>query len=836
MKINNGRQHNGQLLTHLIAGFFFLLITLQITSAYSFDWPEYLFEDQFEKGDPFAWTYVPKENVIGDILTIQSDIRHSGKYSAKFFNKGSLTKAYSDKETNIDIVYYRAWFYLGSDFELASGSYAEFVASARTGVGKKIKIAIRNSAGKYLLYLRPPGNAVGTTELVKNRWYCLEARINHSGESDTTGEVTVWLNGIEEISADSLTIYPVANEIRAGLFQRNTGSLYLDDIKVDTKRINYQENNITLIHPDFLGKEGVSVIAIFTGDEDTDTLSATLTKAGQATGQEIFSQSGNLHGRIKFPINLKALDRAEYTLTLKLKGSSNQIKAETSHTFTNTFDVNMLVSIDEDGFILLDGKRFFPISPFALNKSKIADWAFKYCNILYGTDWANDGPEHSSVYMTLGQEFDMITFGPMHDDRWTNGDGTRPVTSADITGYINGLKNHPGNGFWSFLEEPIFKHYYADEQKQWWDLVKQHDPSRLNHVNYMGVFYHSMHNAGWNTKLQHCVYPYLVADIYGFDVYPVEYELDYSTLAKASDNAHNWNYGLIPYFAFVQTADVRSGKGGTPTPEQVKLITWLPIIHHAKGINWFHYTGVTPPENMAIMAEFTDTMKDLSPVVLQNSANIAVTTNAASKGTRIDTMIKEYNGNYYLFAARVAKRISTQEPVSINIDIKIETPENFSQVQIYNRYDRLTENHGSATATNNFSFQLTQTPVDPGTVHIAGKKDDNWMLMFDDGQGNIYRNYNYIKGKGKYNAGTINYATGEITFTFVNSYTGNPVNIPAGTDNLKVSYVPLRNAINLPAVDKTFTDTFTTEDVHIYRIDMSNGPAVPTGLTLKKTN
>ncbi len=162
-----------------------------------------------------------------------------------------------------------------------------------------------------------------------------------------------------------------------------------------------------------------------------------------------------------------------------------------------------------------------------------------------------------------------------------------------------------------------------------------------------------------------------VVDVYGFDYYPVDWGTPHSRgatfarLAAGLDKLRAEIGDMAPFMSFVETADIRETPYATPwapTAAQLKMIIWLNVVHGVKGINWFHYFGVTPRKLSGDdgVRRLDDRLHARpagrsSPVVLEAEPSITVT--AAPDEGRIDTMVRQYGGRTFLFAVRISEMV-----------------------------------------------------------------------------------------------------------------------------------------------------------------------------------
>jgi hypothetical protein len=245
---------------------------------------------------------------------------------------------------------------------------------------------------------------------------------------------------------------------------------------------------------------------------------------------------------------------------------------------------------------------------------------------------------------------------------------------------------------------------------------------------------------------------------------------------------------------------------------------WLALVHGAKCINWFQYFEVLPPENFGVMAEFLELVTALTPVILGPDPTRTVTDNANIRGQRVETMIRETDTDIYIFAIRLTEPesewVETPEPESISVQFTISNldPSYAMAFDDFELKRKIYENHIQVSGTRQ-QFTLSQTPILPGSLIIAGLTNDSqpWAYTFDKGDGHLYHN-------GLTPCGTVDYTTGNIDVTLIPA---NSSTIIPGNNNLCASYTPVRAARALSIGSSTFQDNFSREALHIYRIPKS---------------
>jgi len=253
--------------------------------------------------------------------------------------------------------------------------------------------------------------------------------------------------------------------------------------------------------------------------------------------------------------------------------------------------------------------------------------------------------------------------------------------------------------------------------RSWTYKCHELDPQHLVKTGLAGPpWVHTDEEDWWSGRRRKYAYPYNadqfgakvhVTDVYGLDYYPFDWlsphhhDASFEKMARALDAMKADTYNLVPFFSAIETTDINESPYPTPwypTPEHLKMIMWLNVVHGAKGIVWFHYFKGTPADNFTAMADFVDDITTLTPVILGPATDRTVSidvdyskgiwtsgtaysldnevqfgnacysctaahtgSEATKPGTgidwhdywvvedRVDTMIRDYNGKVYLF-------------------------------------------------------------------------------------------------------------------------------------------------------------------------------------------
>jgi hypothetical protein len=150
-------------------------------------------------------------------------------------------------------------------------------------------------------------------------------------------------------------------------------------------------------------------------------------------------------------------------------------------------------------------------------------------------------------------------------------------------------------------------------------------------------------------------------DIISFDIYPVaDYSGRLEMVAQGIDNLKRWmalggTNKII--WNFIEASPFNGG--AVPTDTQLKAEVWMSLIHGSQGITYFVHQFVPNfredgifnyPSVVQAVTAINSQITSVAPAL--NSATIANGVQASFSvfGTPLDTMVKKYNGNTYVFA------------------------------------------------------------------------------------------------------------------------------------------------------------------------------------------
>ncbi len=487
----------------------------------------------------------------------------------------------------------------------------------------------------------------------------------------------------------------------------------IDELRVFNRALAPRELFVgfELWHADFHGHTAQYIYVQIPGDRtatSSTTIAASLAGPTAATLStsvgilQLVNKAGynNLQPVERILLRNSSLDSGDYVLTVQLYAGATLLD-EIRERFTKPHSGNPVVGINENNAICINGTPFFPVTAWGLNAIDFTTWTTpaRRINALYHQGFYPTARTPSSWidYLDHCDVFGMRVIGPGEwDGRGPDGYGRNSDINRMME-YIEASQNHQGIFMWMWGDEPDLgrpNHVPATVIRGQTYQCHRLDGNHLVATNFAGFewcdtsvwlsemyhrqqYVHSGYTNSNGITNQYGNRNYFgrrthVVDVYGFDYYPVDWGTPHSRgatfarLAAGLDKLRAEIGDMAPFMSFVETADIRETPYATPwapTAAQLKMIIWLNVVHGVKGINWFHYFGVTPEENYQVMTEFVDWMTDsmpglpdgLSPVVLEAEPSITVT--AAPDEGRIDTMVRQYGGRTFLFAVRISEMV-----------------------------------------------------------------------------------------------------------------------------------------------------------------------------------
>ncbi|MEN8137200.1 MAG: hypothetical protein ABFR62_02100 [Bacteroidota bacterium] len=291
--------------------------------------------------------------------------------------------------------------------------------------------------------------------------------------------------------------------------------------------------------------------------------------------------------------------------------------------------------------------------------------------------WLQDA-KYAKQYKEIGINLYVAKWGPVTEDYLAK---LKEADMKTICGLDEVTKKHIDNptivGWHMLPDEPDNAqpakegHGYGpcqgpDETKMTYDAIKAIDDTRPVYLGLgVGIAYHPYRGRGSECGGDTTSYPHYTkaGDIFGWDVYPVagppqpRAAGDFGYIGYGMDNMGRWAHGKDTWMA-IGTTRIRK-TGLMPTGDDVQAAVWMALIHGAKGIVYFSH-GFYPKLNeigLLTNTPVTEAVKvmngqimSLAPVLNSPTVKGLVKVQDMPYDMQVDTMVKEYDGYYYIFA------------------------------------------------------------------------------------------------------------------------------------------------------------------------------------------
>lgn len=507
------------------------------------------------------------------------------------------------------------------------------------------------------------------------------------------GLIRLFIDGVEVLEGEkcpvelSGNINSISGDLYIGSSSSSTYNFegYIDELKIYNRALTNQEltTKFEIIHANFQSRIAQKIMTIIPPDLISDATNRMIVSiSGKKGYSEVLADRTNLSEKEYFTLQNSKLPADTYKISIQIQNSEDEIIGEISEAFIKEYDGAPQVGIDENNAIRVNGDLFFPVTPFGLGNADVQAWSDSgYVNCLYGQGfWPQDySPAGWTEYVGLGEDAGLEIIGP--GGLFMNGLPARGIGSAELEAHINACKESGAMLAYTWDDEPELGGRTASNPPQsisaWTYKTHELDPQRPVLVNLVGPYIDYVDGA-YNREVSDGFFPMynenafgkktFVVEIYSMDYYPVDWAAPHSRGAKMSvlasilDKMKERTYGMVPLSSFVETCNIRENDVSTvfdptnwdPTPEMLKMMIWINVVHGVKSLSWFPYHSKTPEKNFPVMKEFIRQITTLTPVVLgpELTTNIELTTDAEA---RIDYMIREYNGKTYVFAVRVSE-------------------------------------------------------------------------------------------------------------------------------------------------------------------------------------
>lgn len=195
--------------------------------------------------------------------------------------------------------------------------------------------------------------------------------------------------------------------------------------------------------------------------------------------------------------------------------------------------------------------------------------------------------------------------------------------------------------------------------------IRKRDPSRPVMLNLgQGVAWDGWYGRGVRTNHSEDYPEYAKgADLLSFDIYPVTHERKEIAghlwyVGQGVERLRQWGGEQKPVWACIETTHIGNPQV-RPTPEQVRAIVWMAIIHGARGLVYFAHEFKPKFIEAAILAypdirgavkEINAQIAELAPVLNSPALSDTVTVASSNRDVPIHVLAKRHQGATYVFA------------------------------------------------------------------------------------------------------------------------------------------------------------------------------------------
>ncbi len=276
-------------------------------------------------------------------------------------------------------------------------------------------------------------------------------------------------------------------------------------------------------------------------------------------------------------------------------------------------------------------------------------------------------PRNAEAYKAIGINLYVgLWRGPTEEQLKALADAEMPV----LAGMKEGLTDSGVLRGWTMMDEPdnaqakpgggygscVLPATIAEQYRKW----KTADPTRPVYLNLGQGVVNEKYAGRGSVCARHDEHyaEYIAAtDIVSYDVYPVNSKYPLWWVGAGIDRLRKWANYEKPVWNWIEASTIRGE--GKPTPAQLKSEVWMSIIHGSMGIGYFCHqfkpksdesAPLHDPEIRQAMKEINGRITELARVLNTRSVADGVTVASSNAEVPIDTMLKRYGGETYLFA------------------------------------------------------------------------------------------------------------------------------------------------------------------------------------------
>jgi hypothetical protein len=648
-----------------------------------------LFEDDFEIGGMDNWgispgysgapgTYIgmqPCPSGGGGTYGVTTAWAHSGQYS--FVNTltsaSSVQCALAENIPTTNTPNILVTVYMPSGFSFSGGNLRIANLGGVSGDGN---LYLTTSAGSIFVTSTCTGK--GSHALSLNSAYTIEQEWNISAKTES-----IYVNGALDSSGTncSLPVAPWQYDLGVVDFGGTTvsGSIYYDDVMVNSSPITYSSHSITVRHPTSFGRTALPFLLTMYGTTGGDNV--------------IFSMDGTQVGT--YPVSGNSMSvqfncctgysAGNHTLLVQEETGStvNASWSETIPSYNSSFPV----SIDGYNNLTVGGVGIFPILPFVgdygpaagSNQFQFEFWIPTYMTASGWTSgvaqpvtsaaWgaAANGMFSDKGALSLGTVQPAATWncntGPCMDG------GTYPTTeNAYISAFTASQASNTHLLGYSWVDEPTNQSVNSTSNPvtwsavaNWTGLTHASDTNHLVWLNNPGIWpptylYQGFFNLPYGNAP-------VTGEVLSMDSYPVQSQgsnvvFNIATWVGQVQQFIRLSYGLVPYNFDLEGSCFANGCSSNPNGNQLREEAWLATIHGAKAITWFVAaggSGGTSSDQLTGIAAFkslSQTTGVLAALTAPATA-LTVSSNQTAAGTRVDAMVKQVGSTVTVFGQRL---------------------------------------------------------------------------------------------------------------------------------------------------------------------------------------
>ena len=372
-------------------------------------------------------------------------------------------------------------------------------------------------------------------------------------------------------------------------------------------------------------------------------METTLSRAGEAHPLETRIQRPRAGQTNAVCFDLKNREAGCYSISVRLLRGSEVVAAAESRPLP--YCPNPLVGFDPNGFLTVDGKPWFPVGLYTIQAREGSH------------DAVMEEARKAGFNTTVFYAYTVETITPLldaarrHDLRAfvypANPFRVREhkASREELIGEIQARKHHPALLGWYLVDEPEGIGVASVQTvRDYYQLVKETDPSHPCSLVIMSPEAAANYGAS--------------ADIVWIDPYPIPHS-PVTYVSECMDGTRESVAVDKPIWTIPQAFDWsvwRTGKVDQvhrPTPAEERCMTYLALVHGAKGIVYWAHTASKYyiqdyPEHWTALKQLAGELQQLSPVLL--TTNSMSKLQVTPKSATLDTMVKELNGDLYVFA------------------------------------------------------------------------------------------------------------------------------------------------------------------------------------------